>query len=218
METAREKPPILVTDLDTPVVTIDLDRVERNIARVQDLISRSGRANRPHVKTHKIPTIAAMQMTGWRRRDHLPEARRGGRVHRRRRLRRHSDHLQYSRRSQNRAPDGLGVARQAPRRRCRQRDCARGASAPRRGGPATTFQCSSSATPASAATACRRLTRALDLARLAEKLPQPPLRGPHGVSRTPPRGRSISSPRAIELFDGGRASRCRCCLVAERRR
>ena len=62
METPREKLPILVTDLDTPVVTIDLDRVERNIARVQDLISRSGRANRPHVKTHKIPTIAAMQM------------------------------------------------------------------------------------------------------------------------------------------------------------
>ena len=62
MDIARETPRVLVTDLDTPVVTIDLDRVERNIARVQDIIARSGRGNRPHVKTHKIPAIAAMQI------------------------------------------------------------------------------------------------------------------------------------------------------------
>lgn len=62
MDHAREKPPALVTELDTPVVTIDLERVDRNIARMQERIARSGRANRPHFKTHKIPEIARMQI------------------------------------------------------------------------------------------------------------------------------------------------------------
>jgi D-serine deaminase-like pyridoxal phosphate-dependent protein len=44
-----------VEDLDTPVVTIDLDRLERNITRVQTLVSGYGLKNRPHIKTHKIP-------------------------------------------------------------------------------------------------------------------------------------------------------------------
>ncbi len=48
--------------LDTPAVTIDLDRLEKNIARAQSLVSASGKLNRPHIKTHKIPDIAAMQM------------------------------------------------------------------------------------------------------------------------------------------------------------
>ncbi len=51
-----------VQDLDTPCVTIDLDRVEANIARVQATIAAAGLANRPHIKTHKIPAIAAMQI------------------------------------------------------------------------------------------------------------------------------------------------------------
>jgi D-serine deaminase-like pyridoxal phosphate-dependent protein len=51
-----------VEDLDTPVVTIDLDRLERNITRVQTLVSGYGLKNRPHIKTHKIPEIARMQM------------------------------------------------------------------------------------------------------------------------------------------------------------
>lgn len=45
----------------TPAVVIDLDVVERNIARVQGLCDAAGIANRPHVKTHKSPVIAAMQ-------------------------------------------------------------------------------------------------------------------------------------------------------------
>ena len=49
-------------DLDTPVVTILLDRLEANIARVQRTVSDSGRLNRPHVKTHKIPAIGRMQV------------------------------------------------------------------------------------------------------------------------------------------------------------
>ncbi|NBJ11683.1 D-TA family PLP-dependent enzyme [Microvirga arsenatis] len=45
----------------TPAVVIDLDVVERNIARVQALCHAAGVANRPHIKTHKSPVIAAMQ-------------------------------------------------------------------------------------------------------------------------------------------------------------
>src|SRR5499427_10818659 len=45
----------------TPAVVIDLDRVERNIARLQALCDAAGVANRPHIKTHKSPVIAAMQ-------------------------------------------------------------------------------------------------------------------------------------------------------------
>lgn len=51
-----------VGDLDTPCVTIQLDRMEANIERVQRLVSQSGKALRPHIKTHKIPAIGAMQI------------------------------------------------------------------------------------------------------------------------------------------------------------
>jgi D-serine deaminase-like pyridoxal phosphate-dependent protein len=45
----------------TPAVVIDLDVVERNIARVQGYCDRAGIANRPHIKTHKSPLIAKLQ-------------------------------------------------------------------------------------------------------------------------------------------------------------
>jgi D-serine deaminase-like pyridoxal phosphate-dependent protein len=51
-----------IHDLDTPAVTVDLDVVERNIARAQEALSRHGVGNRPHIKTHKIPALAKMQM------------------------------------------------------------------------------------------------------------------------------------------------------------
>src|SRR5438477_6720428 len=51
-----------VEDLETPAVTILVDRLEDNIARVQKEVSRRGLGNRPHIKTHKIPEIARMQM------------------------------------------------------------------------------------------------------------------------------------------------------------
>ena len=47
---------------DTPVVTIDLDIMEANIARMQKLCDDAGVALRPHIKTHKIPAIAHMQV------------------------------------------------------------------------------------------------------------------------------------------------------------
>jgi D-serine deaminase-like pyridoxal phosphate-dependent protein len=57
----RDKPVTLAAKLDTPAVTILLDRMEANIARAQTLLDRHGIANRPHIKTHKIPAIAKMQ-------------------------------------------------------------------------------------------------------------------------------------------------------------
>jgi D-serine deaminase-like pyridoxal phosphate-dependent protein len=51
-----------VSELDTPVVTVDLDIMEDNIRRVQAHLDRHGIGNRPHVKTHKVPEIGKMQM------------------------------------------------------------------------------------------------------------------------------------------------------------
>ncbi len=45
----------------TPAVVVDLDVVERNVARIQAMCDAAGVANRPHVKTHKSPAVAAMQ-------------------------------------------------------------------------------------------------------------------------------------------------------------
>lgn len=46
----------------TPAVVIDLDRVERNIARLQAACDAAGVANRPHIKTHKSPELARLQI------------------------------------------------------------------------------------------------------------------------------------------------------------
>jgi D-serine deaminase-like pyridoxal phosphate-dependent protein len=47
---------------DTPVLELDLDAVERNIERMQRYCDDHGLALLPHVKTHKLPQIAAMQL------------------------------------------------------------------------------------------------------------------------------------------------------------
>jgi D-serine deaminase-like pyridoxal phosphate-dependent protein len=52
----------IADDFGTPALVVDLDRVERNIARVQRLCERAGVANRPHIKTHKSPVLAKMQI------------------------------------------------------------------------------------------------------------------------------------------------------------
>ena len=49
-------------ELDTPVAVVDLERLEANIARFQAYLASHGIANRPHIKTHKIPQIAHMQL------------------------------------------------------------------------------------------------------------------------------------------------------------
>jgi D-serine deaminase-like pyridoxal phosphate-dependent protein len=51
----------IARELGTPAVAIDLDVVERNIRRLQDACNAAGLANRPHIKTHKSPVLAAMQ-------------------------------------------------------------------------------------------------------------------------------------------------------------
>jgi D-serine deaminase-like pyridoxal phosphate-dependent protein len=51
-----------VDELDTPVPVVDIDRLEANISRLQAYLNKHGVANRPHIKTHKIPAIAQMQM------------------------------------------------------------------------------------------------------------------------------------------------------------
>jgi D-serine deaminase-like pyridoxal phosphate-dependent protein len=49
-------------DLETPAVTVHLDVMADNIRRVQAHLDRHRIANRPHIKTHKIPDIGKMQM------------------------------------------------------------------------------------------------------------------------------------------------------------
>lgn len=51
-----------IDQLETPVVVVDLDRLEANIERLQSYLDQHGIANRPHIKTHKIPAIARMQL------------------------------------------------------------------------------------------------------------------------------------------------------------
>src|ERR1700730_14458494 len=52
----------IARDYGTPVAVIDMDRVERNIARVQAACDAAGVANRPHIKTHKSPMLAKLQI------------------------------------------------------------------------------------------------------------------------------------------------------------
>src|SRR5260370_30384084 len=49
-------------DRDTPAVYVDLDALERNIARMAEQSRRWGVTLRPHTKTHKVPEIARMQL------------------------------------------------------------------------------------------------------------------------------------------------------------
>jgi D-serine deaminase-like pyridoxal phosphate-dependent protein len=55
-------PGMPIDQLDTPVLVVDLDRMERNIARWQALADDAGVRLRVHVKTHKVPAIARMQL------------------------------------------------------------------------------------------------------------------------------------------------------------
>ena len=52
----------IARDYGTPCAVIDMDKVERNIARVQAACDAAGVANRPHIKTHKSPLLAKMQI------------------------------------------------------------------------------------------------------------------------------------------------------------
>src|SRR6185312_11309795 len=51
-----------IEELDTPAVVIDLDIMERNLARLAGYAKSKNIALRPHSKTHKIPDIAKAQI------------------------------------------------------------------------------------------------------------------------------------------------------------
>jgi D-serine deaminase-like pyridoxal phosphate-dependent protein len=49
-------------DLDTPALVVDLDKLDHNIKKVHTRLQGTGVGVRPHVKTHKSPAIAKMQI------------------------------------------------------------------------------------------------------------------------------------------------------------
>ena len=49
-------------ELDTPVLTVDADALDRNIARMKDMTETAGISYRPHAKTHKSATVARKQI------------------------------------------------------------------------------------------------------------------------------------------------------------
>jgi D-serine deaminase-like pyridoxal phosphate-dependent protein len=51
-----------VAEIETPAVIVDLNKVDRNIRRAQEHLTGLRLANRPHIKTHKIPALAKMQV------------------------------------------------------------------------------------------------------------------------------------------------------------
>jgi len=51
-----------VDELETPLPVVDIDRLEDNIVRLRTCLDEHKIANRPHIKTHKIPAIAKTQM------------------------------------------------------------------------------------------------------------------------------------------------------------
>ena len=51
-----------IDHIETPAAIIDLDLLESHIKRFQAYLDQHGIANRPHIKTHKIPAIAKMQI------------------------------------------------------------------------------------------------------------------------------------------------------------
>jgi D-serine deaminase-like pyridoxal phosphate-dependent protein len=51
-----------IDELETPVPVVDIDCLEANIQRLQIYLDEHKIANRPHIKTHKIPAIAKMQI------------------------------------------------------------------------------------------------------------------------------------------------------------
>tara|TARA_B100001093_G_scaffold513467_1_gene585465 strand:+ start:874 stop:1959 length:1086 start_codon:yes stop_codon:yes gene_type:complete len=52
----------IIENFGTPCPVIDLDIVEKNISRAQKLCDEKGLLNRPHIKTHKSPVLAKMQI------------------------------------------------------------------------------------------------------------------------------------------------------------
>ena len=52
----------IIKKFGTPCAVVDLKVVEQNIKRAQTLCDDAGVKNRPHIKTHKSPFFAEMQI------------------------------------------------------------------------------------------------------------------------------------------------------------
>ena len=50
------------SDLDTPALIVDIDKLKHNIADMADFAAAEGIQLRPHAKTHKTPEIGALQL------------------------------------------------------------------------------------------------------------------------------------------------------------
>lgn len=53
---------MLISELDTPALIVDLDIMEGNLSRMAEYCRRHNIRLRPHTKTHKIPELARMQI------------------------------------------------------------------------------------------------------------------------------------------------------------
>jgi D-serine deaminase-like pyridoxal phosphate-dependent protein len=51
-----------INEIDTPAVLIDIDRVKENLSRFQGHCNQHKIKLRPHIKTHKLPRFAALQV------------------------------------------------------------------------------------------------------------------------------------------------------------
>ena len=55
-------PGMIMSEIDTPALIIDLDAFERNLACMAEAVGKTGVRLRPHAKTHKSPVIGLKQM------------------------------------------------------------------------------------------------------------------------------------------------------------
>ncbi|HEU4434907.1 MAG TPA: alanine racemase [Pyrinomonadaceae bacterium] len=53
---------MLVADLETPAIVVDLDVMERNLSRMAEYCRNRNLRLRPHTKSHKIPELAKRQL------------------------------------------------------------------------------------------------------------------------------------------------------------
>src|SRR5688572_16498989 len=53
---------MLISELETPAVIVDLDVMERNLSHMADYCRKHQLFLRPHTKTHKIPELAKRQI------------------------------------------------------------------------------------------------------------------------------------------------------------
>lgn len=51
-----------IDELETPFAAVNLDKLKTNILKLQRYLDKHNIKNRPHIKTHKIPEIAHMQI------------------------------------------------------------------------------------------------------------------------------------------------------------